>query len=84
MAQQPAEVECVDCNKSKEEAQAKAVATPSDGLRLGECAPLYRKWADCVEEQAGQAKACAAVLDEFKLCHRRSAEPILASATLKK
>ena len=86
MATQTAEVECVDCKSAKEEAHAKAEQTRAerDGLRLGDCQPLYRKWAACVEQNAGQAKACAAVLEEFKLCHRRSAEAVLASATARR
>ena len=65
-------VECVDCQDAKTQAEAKATATSSDddGLNLGVCAPLYRQWADCVERERGQAKACAAVLKEFRACHR--------------
>ena len=66
---------CVDCTNAKEVAQKKSEASraANDGLRLGECAPLYRDWAACVEENAGQAKACAAALDLFKLCHAQLA-----------
>ena len=66
---------CVDCKNAKEEAQTKATATVAgkDGLNLGECAPLYRAWAECVEEHAGQSRACAAVLADFRLCHRGAA-----------
>jgi len=79
-----ADVECVDCKDAKQEAQTRAeAARSSDGLRLGECTPLYRNWAACVEQNAGQAKACVAVLEEFKLCHRRSTERILSDATTK-
>ena len=86
MATPAAEVECVDCKTAKEEAQAKAeqARAGTDGLRLGFCQPFYRTWAACVEENAGQAKACAAVLEEFKLCHRRAAEAVLASATARR
>lgn len=67
---------CVDCQEGKQKAQVKEEATQSghDGLRLGDCKPLYRDWADCVEKHAGQASACAAVLAEFKQCHKRVAQ----------
>lgn len=66
----PAADECVECTASKTQAEAKEAATSKDdGLQLRECAPLYRKWADCVRDEKGQAKACVAVLEEFKACH---------------
>jgi hypothetical protein len=73
----PDDAVCVDCQGAKQEAQAKAAAPQSadDGLRLGDCAPLYREWADCVEREAGQAKACAAVLKEFRACHQQRLVP---------
>ena len=40
-----------------------------DHLQLGECAPVYKAWAKCVEANAGQAKACAESLREFQKCH---------------
>jgi len=64
--------DCPECQEQKTEAAAKAKATPpaNDGLRLGVCAPLYERWAECVEREQGQAKACANVLKEFRECHR--------------
>lgn len=78
--------ECVDCQNAKEEAHARESATPvaNDGLRLGRCAPIYRKWADCIRERAGQAKECASVMDEFKLCHNAMADQSLLDATLRR
>ncbi|KAL1515083.1 hypothetical protein AB1Y20_004147 [Prymnesium parvum] len=53
---------CVDCQDAKAEAEAKAAATrpQDDGLNLGDCAPLYREWADCIEREGvgTGAKAC--------------------------
>ena len=76
----PAEpTECVDCAEAKSEAVQKDGATGGrDGLNLGDCAPLYRKWADCVEENLGQAKACATVLAEFRTCHTLAQVPPVA------
>ena len=70
--------DCPECVEQKSEAEARAKATTaSDGLRLGECAPLYQRWADCVEREQGQAKACAAVLKEFRVCHAEATERAL-------
>ena len=70
-----AEEDCPECREQKSEAEAKAKATPeaSDGLRLGNCAPLYDAWAECIDREKGQAKACTLVLKEFKECHERGA-----------
>ena len=66
------DVDCPECSDAKASAEAKAAATTKeDGLQLRQCTPLYRAWAECVKEQKGQAKACAAVLDEFKACHKQ-------------
>jgi hypothetical protein len=64
------DADCPECRDAAAEAAAKAKATPADGLRLGDCAPLYQAWADCIEREKGQAKACATVLKEFKQCHQ--------------
>ena len=73
---------CVDCQDAKQDAQSKAEATneAQDGLRLGNCQELYKNWADCIEREHGQAKACKLVMDEFKACHARSATEALARA----
>ena len=68
---QNADVECVECQESKREAQEKAAARSSGGLQLGDCAPLYRDWADCVEQSAGKAQACKTVLEKFRACHQQ-------------
>eukprot|EP00327_Prymnesium_parvum_P010369 CAMPEP_0184379816 /NCGR_PEP_ID=MMETSP0007-20130409/4194_1 /TAXON_ID=97485 /ORGANISM="Prymnesium parvum, Strain Texoma1" /LENGTH=73 /DNA_ID=CAMNT_0026724715 /DNA_START=10 /DNA_END=231 /DNA_ORIENTATION=- len=66
---------CVDCQDAKAEAEAKAAATrpQDDGLNLGDCAPLYREWADCIEREGvgTGAKACMKVLKEFRSCHEK-------------
>lgn len=68
------EVECVDCQSAKAEAEARAKASSSreDGLNLGQCAPLYRLWADCIEREGvgTGAKACAQQLKDFRSCHQ--------------
>ena len=66
---------CVDCDNAKSEAEAKAAATAvgKDGLNLGDCQEVYKRWAKCIEENQGQAKACKTVMDEFKACHRSAA-----------
>ena len=66
---------CVDCDNAKSEAEAKAAATSAgkDGLNLGDCQEVYKRWANCIEENGGQAKACKSVMDEFKACHRSMA-----------
>jgi hypothetical protein len=63
--------DCPECSASKVDAEARANATSpsSDGLRLGTCRPLYKAWAECIEESKGQAKLCATVLEEFRACH---------------
>ena len=63
---------CVDCDNAKSEAEAKSAATAAgkDGLNLGDCQEVYKRWANCIEENNGQAKACKSVMDEFKACHR--------------
>ena len=59
--------DCPECREQKLQAQAKAAATPdAEGLRLGACAESYQRWVDCIEQEKGQAKACAAVLKSFK------------------
>ena len=66
---------CVECEEAKRTAAAKAAvaaaseAAAGDHLQLGECAPVYKAWAKCVEANAGQAKACAESLREFQKCH---------------
>ncbi len=62
---------CVDCQDAKSAAASRAAAEPKtrDGLQLGECAPLYRTWADCIAAANGQAKDCADVLKAFRACH---------------
>ena len=68
-----AEPDCPECNDLKNVAQKKAEATgAADGLALGECANLYETWASCIERENGQAKACAAVLKDFRKCHEAS------------
>ena len=70
-----AEPPCVECEEAKRTAAAKAAvaaaseAAAGDHLQLGECAPVYKAWAKCVEANAGQAKACAESLREFQKCH---------------
>ena len=70
-----AELPCVECEEAKRTAAAKAAvaaaseAAAGDHLQLGECAPVYKAWAKCVEANAGQAKACAESLREFQKCH---------------
>ena len=65
------EEDCPECKDQKEQAKARERSTPdvSDGLQLGDCSSLYKVWADCVERERGQAKACTAVLKDFKECH---------------
>ena len=76
-----AEDDCPECRDQKEQADARSKATgDDDGLQLGECAPLYKLWAECVERERGQAKACTAVLKEFKECHRKGTERALERA----
>ena len=67
----PADDDCPECRdqKTQAEARAKASTQGSDGLRLGSCNEKYKEWADCIEREKGQAKACAAVLKEFRECH---------------
>lgn len=74
-----AEDDCPECRDQKAQAEqrAKATAEPADGLRLGECAPMYKAWVDCIERESGQAKACAAVLQDFKRCHNSGTERAL-------
>ena len=68
---------CVDCDNAKAEAEAKAAkSTGKDGLNLGGCQEIYKRWASCIEANSGQAKACKAVMDEFKACHTMSATAI--------
>jgi hypothetical protein len=71
--------DCPECQEQKAEAEvrARATADSSDGLRLGECAPLYQLWADCIEKENGQAKACVTVLKQFKECHDASTQRAL-------
>ena len=78
-ARPQAEDDCPECREQKSVSEERAKATPdaSDGLRLGHCAPLYEAWAECIEREKGQAKACALVLKEFKECHERSAHRAL-------
>ena len=68
---QKADVECDERQESKREAQEKAARRSSGGLQLGDCAPLYRDWADCVEQSAGKAQACKTVLEKFRACHQQ-------------
>ena len=73
----PDEEVCVDCQKGKAEAEAKAAASSGDdGLNLGACAKSYRAWADCVEREQGQAKKCASVLKEFRECHAANLQSV--------
>ena len=78
-----AESECVECVSGKAQAEAKAAATSSanDGLQLGDCAPLYKRWAECVEKSGGQAKACRTEMTEFRACH---ADKLAAAAASSK
>ena len=64
-----ANVDCPECIESKVEAARQQEATTGDGLRLGDCSASYKKWVDCLEQSNGQAKACAAVMKDFKECH---------------
>ena len=70
------EEDCPECREQKVEAAARAKATPAedDGLQLGDCAPLYKLWADCVEREEGKVQKCASVLKEFKQCHNARTE----------
>ena len=67
------EADCPECREQKDEAAARARASEDadDPLRLGECKELYDKWAECIDREQGQAKACTAVLKEFKACHNK-------------
>ena len=67
----------MDCENAKAEAESKAAKTTGkDGLNLGGCQEIYRRWASCIEENSGQAKACKSVMDEFRACHTMSAVTI--------
>ena len=61
--------DCPECADAKAEAEQKAASSVGDGLQLGDCTDAYKKWADCIETNRGQAKACADVLEEFRACH---------------
>ena len=75
------DVDCPECRDQKERAAERAADESStDGLRLGKCAPLYQLWADCIEREQGQAKACTAVLKTFKECHDASVAQQMDSA----
>ena len=65
---------CVDCDTAKQEARGREAATTSDkdGLALGECQEIYKRWADCVAEHGGTgAKECAQTLKQFRACHEK-------------
>ena len=48
---------------------------------LGDCQPLYKRWADCVAENGGTgAKECVTALKEFRACHKKSTDLALSSA----
>ena len=77
----PPPVVCLDCEEAKETAQAREAATPKDGLKLGDCQPLYKRWADCVAENGGTgAKECVTALKEFRACHKKSTDLALSNA----
>ena len=64
------DADCPECVQGKVQAESKAAATTAeDGLRLGTCAPVYKVWADCIEQHNGQAKECLASMKEFRKCH---------------
>jgi hypothetical protein len=64
--------DCPECIESKTTAATRAAASEGrerDGLQLGDCTAIYKKWTDCIAQSGNQTSECSAIAKEFKACH---------------